>query len=1096
MKKKIFYAVVVLLHFSLMLLLSSCDGCCKDCGCCLTGSSYVETSKKTSWCQSHCEQSDGKVYEEHNDPDNKGCSAVCAAQIGKPFNLPGCTDPSASNYNKDARMDNGSCKYGGCMDPCATNPSLSATEDDGSCIYESQCLDASATNDNKRCHGNAKVINDLSKCRYKDENPNPVNPDTKKISISDVGYCLTSAPAATLSAGSELTFTVTYTYSGSRKIYLKMLRDNVACSACDAPKLLSGGENMKSYSQYLVPSTDAGDVKFSVQIVTDNNLSATSPGSAPEEFAEKIVPVKIGSAFNVCGSLSGSAFKGLEENVTPKKPNVTDVTFATGKMYVKVKNDVREPSIIPSSTISDNQKRPDYYIIAFDEDANRKNYANADNSVDWSKWYSDLAENGKGKLAIVRPTKSFGEEEVFAIDADNSKKYQVFVKALNITWPYKAPPPSSTPAILSSDGSEFFHDSYPKPQAIVVTDSKDRMYKATVTIPAGFANASFTLKSATQDMGTYDRLLSAETGDPATGRTYHIYASENDMFSDEENAATLSDAYINQKVVIIADPANPRKFDIYTVFNTLEPVSLNISLDGEPTNPVVRTLTTDTQYGFAEWIDLANRVVEYVPPAGTIPALAKTSAGVDIEHPGLVTKCLISAFAYTFRLEIAWIKGFYDGVFQGLTSDKNTVVSIAKFFRHPWMNASNFCLLVRKEAPNFTLAKLKDGMYGLFENLSVNLVSSADQNILYPDADPNTQVKAYMHGYLMGFALEQVAGFIIPAKGFQYAGRGLLFLVDLCKAPVALEAVDAVRKWSTVVIAAGTRHMRKAAAIPAEDLRQLHQMVEKLETDVVAGTGKTYAEKLGEFSNHAAKTVGVGEVTEFAWATKGLTAEKRLVEMGEILAGEGSSLLSEEASEGFLRYYGIMSQVEGVEAKYLDEFLEAFEGIPGHIDRELLNEELTTFGKLTVVNAGLKIGKAITQADLDAIVNAAKKWQSSPLYPNADAWVGKVLPKGTRVWVGLPGVSGFFITEDAMASVGTDLNKLYEGLQIAANPKYGPRRWFIRLELTEDLPAATSAALANTQHGAGGLSQFFIENWHKYLQPVDSKLLIQTALPK
>jgi hypothetical protein len=57
----------------------------------------------------------------------------------------GCTDPTATNYNAAATIDDGSCIYqpppvSGCTDPTATNYNAAATIDDGSCIYPpSEC---------------------------------------------------------------------------------------------------------------------------------------------------------------------------------------------------------------------------------------------------------------------------------------------------------------------------------------------------------------------------------------------------------------------------------------------------------------------------------------------------------------------------------------------------------------------------------------------------------------------------------------------------------------------------------------------------------------------------------------------------------------------------------------------------------------------------------------------------------------------------------------------------------------------------------------------------------------------------------------------
>jgi len=57
----------------------------------------------------------------------------------------GCTDPSASNYDQFATIDDGSCRYGvirGCMLDTSTLYNLSATVDDGSCEWR-VCLNPS-----------------------------------------------------------------------------------------------------------------------------------------------------------------------------------------------------------------------------------------------------------------------------------------------------------------------------------------------------------------------------------------------------------------------------------------------------------------------------------------------------------------------------------------------------------------------------------------------------------------------------------------------------------------------------------------------------------------------------------------------------------------------------------------------------------------------------------------------------------------------------------------------------------------------------------------------------------------------------------------
>ncbi len=74
----------------------------------------------------------------------------------------GCMDPSASNYNPNATVDDGSCAVVGCMDPNALNYNPNATVDDPENCIESRpgCTDTTAVNYN----ANANV--DDGSCYY------------------------------------------------------------------------------------------------------------------------------------------------------------------------------------------------------------------------------------------------------------------------------------------------------------------------------------------------------------------------------------------------------------------------------------------------------------------------------------------------------------------------------------------------------------------------------------------------------------------------------------------------------------------------------------------------------------------------------------------------------------------------------------------------------------------------------------------------------------------------------------------------------------------------------------------------------------------
>lgn len=123
-----------------------------------------------------------------------------------------------------------------------------------------------------------------------------------------------------------------------------------------------------------------------------------------------------------------------------------------------------------------------------------------------------------------------------------------------------------------------------------------------------------------------------------------------------------------------------------------------------------------------------------------------------------------------------------------------------------------------------------------------------------------------------------------------------------------------------------------------------------------------------------------------------------------------------------------------------------------------------------------------------SVSSLAQAFQGKGSYPGVDQFVDVVVKKGTIVYAGEPGVSGFFTTADAALKVGVDATRLNEGLQIA--PRQGMYRpGLTAYEVTVDTRAAYGIAKANTQFGAGGLPQLFIPNWQQVLTPQVSTLM-------
>ena len=130
--------------------------------------------------------------------DDGSCIFKCP-----PEEICGCTNPDAINYNPEATVDDGSCIFPikGCTDPEAINYNPKATEDDGSCIYKCPPGEICGCTNPDAINYNPEATVDDGSCIFKcppDEICGCTNPDAINYNPEatvDDGSCIIDNPS-------------------------------------------------------------------------------------------------------------------------------------------------------------------------------------------------------------------------------------------------------------------------------------------------------------------------------------------------------------------------------------------------------------------------------------------------------------------------------------------------------------------------------------------------------------------------------------------------------------------------------------------------------------------------------------------------------------------------------------------------------------------------------------------------------------------------------------------------------------------------------------------------------------------------------------
>lgn len=194
-----------------------------------------------------------------------GSCSDCAAQSN-----PGCTDPTACNYDPVATEDDGSCNYDcllGCTDPNACNYDGSATQDDGSCDYS--CLGCT---DSTACNYNPDATTNDGSCDYSCQgctDPTACNYDNQ--ATVDDGNCTYDCNAGCTDPNAENYDPVATTDNGSC-LYLLTLLVDMSQETVPAEGVHVAG-SFQGWDPSTTVMTDLGDGLWSYELSSIANES-------------------------------------------------------------------------------------------------------------------------------------------------------------------------------------------------------------------------------------------------------------------------------------------------------------------------------------------------------------------------------------------------------------------------------------------------------------------------------------------------------------------------------------------------------------------------------------------------------------------------------------------------------------------------------------------------------------------------------------------------------------------------------------------------------------------------------------------------------
>jgi RHS repeat-associated protein len=101
-----------------------------------------------------------------------------------------------------------------------------------------------------------------------------------------------------------------------------------------------------------------------------------------------------------------------------------------------------------------------------------------------------------------------------------------------------------------------------------------------------------------------------------------------------------------------------------------------------------------------------------------------------------------------------------------------------------------------------------------------------------------------------------------------------------------------------------------------------------------------------------------------------------------------------------------------------------------------------------------------------------------------DDWSNIVLKKGMIIYGGIPSQSGFYTDMATVASANGSQEQLWGKLQVMKNSRHGYRKAVQPYVVKKDTCVAIGRALANTDYGDGGGTQYYAADYKTVLSPM------------